>query len=523
MKTCKTTLFLLLTLCLFGCDETKYGIPFYEDNNVQLAQYMDRYPETYSEFLKVLDKAQMRHTLNAYGTYTLFAPSNEAMEAYYVSKGGSSIDILDEEFCKKLVRYHLLSAVVSSAQFIGGRLPALNYTEDYLIVEFGIGGLNSIYINKESLVSQKDIVVSNGIIHTIEKVMDPIDDGTASIIEANPQFSIFSEALLQTGLNERLDVISYVDDNGFVIKPEYTLFIESDETFRENGINSYEELEAKYSITGSVTDEDNELYQFVAYHCLPGRFYLNDFELDQVMSFNTLSKELVSVEASDEFYINKHQQFDTIHTTVIVDGIPVDTTIIEVTEAYQSFKRLSSNNITKNGVYHELDQLMNVFIPAPVYFKFDFSSYPELAEVRDLDSKTEPLPPSNEIEGMNYKGTMVVANKFSKRSKLNDQNAIQISGEGWWVEFKLPKILKGKYDVLLNTKRTKTSCDVQAFFDGRKLGEPIDLFTKGMYYQQHQYVGSVNLTETEEHTIKFVQTTSGVAIFDYLEFVPIEE
>ena len=534
----KAIISLLLILCFLGC-EIQYGDPFYEDNNVQLAQYMQRYPDTYSEFIKVLDKAEMRHTLNAYGTYTLFAPSNTAMQDYYSDKGGNSLDILDVEFCKKLVKYHLLPSKVSSAQFFTGRLPVKNYTNDYLIVEFGTSGLNSVYLNKFSLVSNVDITVSNGVIHTIETVMDPIDDDVATRLSEQSKFSIFSQALAETKLLETINVISYIDDNGFEITPKFSVFAEPDSVFMLNGIQTYEDLKARYSTSDDVTDVNNGLYQFVAYHCLTGHYYLNDFDLNNVMSFNTLSKELVSIEASDEFYINKHLVHDTTHTTIIIDGILVDTAIVTARDEFISFDISQSNNIAKNGVFHQLDKLMPVYVPEPVYFKFDFSSYPELADIRDLSTKTEPLPLSSEMEGINYKGSMVISNAYSKRAFFNDMNCIQISGEGWWVEFKLPKVLKGKYDIRLNTKKSGTSCYVQPFVDGKKLGQPVNTKTSasmcwtplggngtmefGSYFQQHQYIGSVNFTETAEHSIKFVQTTSGLVIFDYIEFYPIND
>jgi uncharacterized surface protein with fasciclin (FAS1) repeats len=49
-----------------------------EDAN--LVGYMEKHPDTYSEFVKVLEKSGTSAYLNAYGAYTMFAPNNDAIK-----------------------------------------------------------------------------------------------------------------------------------------------------------------------------------------------------------------------------------------------------------------------------------------------------------------------------------------------------------------------------------------------------------------------------------------------------------
>ena len=107
----------------------------------------------------------------------------------------------------------------------------------------------------------------------------------------------------------------------------------------------------------NLTDPDNPLHRFIAYHCLPLTLYLN--QLDSFNYHTLAGDELINVKLTGEFLLNSHTETE--------NGIPV--------EKYVRIIRNNSNISGKNGVIHSIDKLLEIYDPQPVYFVFDFTSY----------------------------------------------------------------------------------------------------------------------------------------------------
>jgi uncharacterized surface protein with fasciclin (FAS1) repeats len=68
---------------LTGCK--KQALDYTTTSDVNIVDYLRRYPELYSEYVKVLDRTNISPFLNAYGAYTCFAPTNSAFKLYLES------------------------------------------------------------------------------------------------------------------------------------------------------------------------------------------------------------------------------------------------------------------------------------------------------------------------------------------------------------------------------------------------------------------------------------------------------
>jgi uncharacterized surface protein with fasciclin (FAS1) repeats len=75
-------LWLLILTVLSGCKKQYLTLTTTEDVNI--VDYMRKYPDQFSEYVKILDRTNISPFLNAYGTYTAFAPTNDAIKAYLV-------------------------------------------------------------------------------------------------------------------------------------------------------------------------------------------------------------------------------------------------------------------------------------------------------------------------------------------------------------------------------------------------------------------------------------------------------
>src|SRR3982751_2013911 len=82
-------------LCFFfidGCKKVQLATSTTQDVNIY--GYLQKFPDRYSEFAKIVDKSGYSGFLDAYGSYTLFAPTNDAVKAYLQETGKASADQL---------------------------------------------------------------------------------------------------------------------------------------------------------------------------------------------------------------------------------------------------------------------------------------------------------------------------------------------------------------------------------------------------------------------------------------------
>ena len=77
---------MLLGVLVAGCVED-IGDSYTTFKGDMIYSYLEKKPETYSEFVALIDKAGLKGMLSAYGTYTCLAPTNEAFKKYYSTFG----------------------------------------------------------------------------------------------------------------------------------------------------------------------------------------------------------------------------------------------------------------------------------------------------------------------------------------------------------------------------------------------------------------------------------------------------
>ena len=98
---------------LVGCDskEEQYKRPEWLEPPIY-QQLQEK--GNFTRYLALIDKANYKKTLNGAGYYTVFAPTDEAFDAFFAQHGYSSIDDVDSLTAKRIVTY---SMSVSPASF----------------------------------------------------------------------------------------------------------------------------------------------------------------------------------------------------------------------------------------------------------------------------------------------------------------------------------------------------------------------------------------------------------------------
>ena len=117
-------------LLLKGCQEPDWV----ERTNYEIliGEYFENSPDSFSIFIDLLKRTESLAFLKAYGTYTCFAPTNEAFNKYFSEKGISGLDAIEAEKMKNLVRYCVIPDTLSSETFVDGRMVTPTLLGQYL-------------------------------------------------------------------------------------------------------------------------------------------------------------------------------------------------------------------------------------------------------------------------------------------------------------------------------------------------------------------------------------------------------
>ena len=310
-----------------------------------ITSYLEKH-EQYSEYLRILGEVKvsrrsestLRQLLSARGNYTVFAPDNDAIQAYLDSLVAR--DIISEpswdSFTDPVKLDSIYKVIVFNSIIDGGddidpyqtssfpnendEFGLANMNERKLRVNYGKVEPDSIYINGINLMSMKnrDIPAINGFIHGMHNVIAPSNETLGDIfhgmIDSQKEGFLVTARLLQAC--DLLDTLSKEKDEVYEdlyqteqiapsvsgvptegcpsYTPEhrkygFTIFAETDE-FWSNTIGKpakditiqdiRDYIQKENLCPGAVDDNNykdvnNALNQFITYHMLPMRLPKN--------------------------------------------------------------------------------------------------------------------------------------------------------------------------------------------------------------------------------------------------------
>lgn len=370
----KTLAIAILLFTLWGCTEdidTSARYVFTSDN---VMSYLEKH-NTYSEYVRLLkltpisirSKSTVGELLSARGHYTVFAPTNDAIQTYLEELCEEEPSLLSEPSWDAFVSDHkrdsvirvvVCNSVIDSGdheeafqvnafpQKTGTEFPLNNMNDRRLSVRYQ--GVDTIFINNTCPINitERDIIVTNGVIHQVTRVIAPKDVTAALYLQEmldNDQegFLVMAKAIQACGLMDTLSKIRdevyenrylrgeipenmhmYIDGhfpNGDNWTPRhrlygFTIFAETDEFWREQGLdpkapsatllpaliqwivnNHQYSDDDRFTTDENYESEMNLLYQWTTYHILPFRtpadrlvFHRNEFGYDQARKTFTI-------------------------------------------------------------------------------------------------------------------------------------------------------------------------------------------------------------------------------------------
>ena len=249
-----------------SCKEDIDESNLYTFTGETIEDYLANRSEQFSSFNYILGRIGYDKILSAYGTYTCFAPTNEAVQQYIDSLYDDTVNTdfehngmtqrglegLTDSLCEDIALFHLLNTEVMGVNMGNGMTIKTMLGRDINTSIDPESG--AVLISRASTITSMDNELENGVLHEIDCVIRRSNMLVAGEMENHPeQFTIFSQALKLTGLADSLTEISRTDfdpvDNPHFYMPEkcelgYTIFAETDDVLAENNINSIEDLVA---------------------------------------------------------------------------------------------------------------------------------------------------------------------------------------------------------------------------------------------------------------------------------------
>lgn len=291
-----------------SCSDDPTEENYYTFTGEMMSEYLQSRAE-FSKYATIVERAGLMKQLSAYGHYTCFAPTNDAIDEYLKSRGLSSVDELSKADCDTIARTHLINNMYTTSEMYDGTLTTANMNKRYIEVTHGLDADQNavVILNRMSNVifSMQDDSVENGIMQPVNAVLQSSSRMLPDVLKDNPRISLFFQALSKTGLIDslyayrdptynkdkypRYKYTSHVNKETATAPDEkkqgFTAFVPTDSVLNAKyGITSLEALYRKaceiydatypedagqpYHSIDSLTNRKNPLNRLVAYHIL---------------------------------------------------------------------------------------------------------------------------------------------------------------------------------------------------------------------------------------------------------------
>ena len=277
--------------------------------------------EQYSLFVQILDRAQLLGLLGTYGSYTVFAPTNDAVNLYLAKNGFTSVAEMSDSLCKDVAYNHVIDGaayyttdIVGSDSYENMLYHPLTVSIDSDTVSIPGEIILDVRVNHSAKMIQMDDSVENGVIHTMAQVIGTDNDLLPALIARDSLVTLFYEAMETTHMIDSLqkfkdfsysigkdsinwnnktlvkltateyDNVAYPKERRY----KFTVFCPTDEVLKEKyGVTDIPGLTAlahqlydpafpEDAAIADPTDRRNALNRFVSYHMLDrmGKYWM---------------------------------------------------------------------------------------------------------------------------------------------------------------------------------------------------------------------------------------------------------
>ena len=202
-------------------------------------------------------RAGLAATLSGSGTFTVFAPTNDA----FIAAGFPTIDAInaaDPSALSAILLYHTLGSIVKASDVPAGpnaAVATLNTKSIYVT-----SNSRGVFVNGTPVVTA-DVLASNGVVHIIGKVLIPPAGNIVETAQSVPDLSYLVAAILRASTGST-DVAAVLSGTG-----PFTVFAPTNDAFIAAGFATIDDINA--------TDPD-ALAGILTYHVLNGWVFSSD-------------------------------------------------------------------------------------------------------------------------------------------------------------------------------------------------------------------------------------------------------
>lgn len=320
-------------IAMTGCDDNIDLENRFTFTGELIADHLQNNPDKFSHFVEILNKAKIGKktsgsilkTLSTYGSYTCFAPTNDAVEKFIkelydkhiesveanktdptspiINTGVKSLDIslLSDSMATEIAKNHIIEMGYRTIDVNEGSFPQVTMNRRSTHITWPKNEDGPVYalLNNSARIIEQDIKTENGYIQVIDAVLNPSNKSLPDQVASHKSFSLFSEAIFATGLDKLLRTyeidpdydgmqfgLKFETEAGLSPFPEekhqkYTLLVESNDLLADpskNALNisittldqlvKYAEHWYGTEAQDDRTNPKNALYKYVAYHII---------------------------------------------------------------------------------------------------------------------------------------------------------------------------------------------------------------------------------------------------------------
>lgn len=192
-----------------------------------------------STLVSALNKTGLTATLSGSGTFTVFAPTNDAFNAFLTANGFANLDAVPVPVLKNILLNHVIGTEIPSsalpAATYASTLSPINTTANAPTISMfvqksgNVVTINGGPANKGTTVATADIDATNGVIHVVNDVI--AIPTLVNHVVANPDFDTLQAVVTSTSgaFGDQSAVLSAL--NGITATAPATLFAPNNAAF----------------------------------------------------------------------------------------------------------------------------------------------------------------------------------------------------------------------------------------------------------------------------------------------------
>ena len=432
----------------------------------------------YEQYVNALHYSGMFDALNQSSSgvsFTAFVPNNEAMLAFYKSRGVDSLKQLTADYMRQFILYHTVKDSILPDAFVLKK-SVQNLNNDEIKIEIDSVHAGQALLNGEGRIIEMGLSAFNGKVYVLSSAMTPLVETIYDRVVNAGTSNIMAEALRATGWDKKLstvvDTTINQDRQRVITHYYYTLLTVSDATFAKAGINSFDQLKSKLkSDDQQGLSEDSLLHEYVGYHVLGNQYTTNELG---AMNGSEVTR-IWSTSATNQVF------------TVTYDSLATDEAkkyTLNASAQQALFVPTASNVLAKNGYVHELDGWLPIWEPEQTAVLWDLADYTEIKNLVDAEFYQPADPTSSEqrtrvanaacfeyeigeagSKNNSYSDIDYVTctNKFNANN--NDRIVFNLGYMGS-ASMKTPTIVRGKYRVEIDFIYTTSQSFMRTQSDG---------------------------------------------------------